>query len=823
MCRPRRNRTVKPRVTSVSITLLVVVWAMASTERCAAADPDYELTAVLEFGAQFLPDRWVPIRIELTNRSARDVDGSVSMPAGGGASSFIVRQSCRVPARSRIHLTVLASFPDPRAAGELRPTAAGSALSRVDWLSASGERLAMTDVFGTAQSDTPSANAAAASRSLLLLITGEAEGDATAMARPPGSGPFAALAPVWVNVADAPRQRAGYDACRFVVLHAVNPDALDIAQRDALLQHVLAGGVVIVPAPDANTTPTASWLEPYWPVDIIGQRPATTIAGFLKLRAATPLTQAIERTGTIVLRDASYVHAAYQRIGLGRVAFTSFPIGALDPADAKANEAWAEVLGVSEMDTSWEASQLADNHAQHLEEMIGAAAAPWSLAAMIVAGYLATALVVLVTFTGPRRPAGFVALFVIALVGTATLGVLSGMRQRGGLTGARLATLDLAPTGGGIYQEELAFLGLDLPSLTLSIRDRATSLRPVITDAGRPPAIQTDPFAAPNAGVRPATIERIWRSTRAVAPDTRLHATGTFGPDGLALSLDNQLGGTLRAPVLVWSATGAVLRMGDVAPGQTAGLQPGGRNAHGDFSNAEMVASESAKLRGAILRSAATPALSYLNELDLSPIIAGWLDDSALPQALSVSEQASMRTEALVRAPLELQRPAVGTHVAIDGAFVQLVPGPTMGLPYDESRRQWVATAAPGRWVVGFSPPKQVGRLRPKRVTLSCDLAAPQQTVRILGDQIVNANVTPNAAGRVLADWSRPIDRQQIAFEPQPQDVDPNGLVWLMLSVESATAPSGAPQWQIRNLEVAYEAEVVGPLGSDAGEYHDGN
>ena len=823
MARLPGDQTAQPGPLRFSATLLIVV-VLCALARPAAGAPEpesnYALTAVLELGAQFLPDRWVPVRLELTNRSTRDVDGFVSMPAGAGASSFIVRQPCRIPARSRVRITVPVMFADPQATRDSGgPARSETALSRVDWLSAGGERLAVTDLHGTVQADAPGANAGFGNRSLLLFITGDANPDDTEMTPPPATGPFAALAPAWLNVANAPRQRAAYDACRFVVLQGVHPDMLDVAQREALLQHMLAGAVVIVPAPNADTMPAGSWLDPYWPVEIVGHREFTSIAPSLKLRSPSPIAQALPRSGEIILRDASYVHAAYQRVGLGRVAFTSFPIGALDPASGEANQMWSTLLGVEEPDASWAASQLAADQARHLEEMIGVPTAPWSLAAIIVLGYLGAAVVVLITFTGPRRPAGFVTLVAIALVGAAALAVLAATRPRGGLTGARLATLDLAPTGGGIQQEVVAFVGADLPALALTTADRGAALHPAVADASRPPDIQTDPFSAPAAGARAATVERLWRATRAVNRDTRLQATAQFGPNGLSLSIDNQLRATLRGPVLLWTPTGAVHRLGDVAEGQSPSVPLGPRNVQGDYGNAEVVASESAKLRGAILRSAATPSLSYATERSGPPVIAGWLDDASLPPVLGVSAEPAMRTAALFRTPLGLRPSDVGTRVAIDGAFVRLVPGAPRGLPYDEARQQWIATAAPGQWVIGFAPPKEIGRLRPKRVTLTCDPAMPQQVVRIRGDQAMNATGRPNLAGRVIAEWSKPIERQQITFEPQPQDVDANGHVWLMLSVDSAAA-AGA-QWLIRSLEVAYdEADVTAPI--DAGVQNHG-
>ncbi|HEV2294449.1 MAG TPA: hypothetical protein VGR35_11380 [Tepidisphaeraceae bacterium] len=808
-----RCKRVAGRLNAALLTMALLVSGLLRPLSVSAAAGELELTAVLQLGATYVPDRWVPVRVELTNRTGRDIEGFVSMPAGDQDGPFIVRQPCRVPARGRVQLSLLGRLAGPDG-GAAKPSAAP--LARVDWYSSTGERLAVTDLHGAAASEVPVGGGGdGALHSEFMLVISDQRGDGHLQAAT--SGPLAAMASAWVDVTQAPRRRAAYDAFRFVVLSGVDPDALDLAQRQALLDHLLVGGVLICPAPDP--TIESSWIGPHWPVQCIARRPATS-AGNVILSPGALLTQALPGRGEPVAGDAHYVHAAFHPVGLGRIAFTSFSLGAIDPEGTPA-PFWAQLLGPGAADVSWQSSRLAADHAQHLDAMVGVATAPWWVAAAVAAAYLGAAGAVHLTFTGARRPVGFAVIVAIALVGSATLAVVSIAGGRdAALGGARLATLDLAPSGGGLYQADLAFVGRDEPSLALLAGDASTTLHPVAADIARPPVVQLDPLAAPEAGARASVVERVWRTTRALPTDTRIHATGQFGPDGLTLAIDNLLGAIVRAPLLVWTPTGIAFPLDDLPPGASATVRPGARNDPGDFSHA-VVTSESAKLRASILRSAATPSATFAiaQPADAPPVLAGWFDELAVPAAVRVSPHPAIRSAILVRVPVQLRPSPVGSRVRIDGGYVRLAPAEaTMGIPYDAQRHQWIPTGTTGQWLVGFMPPAEVGRLRPARVTVTCDASAPQHTISLHGDQFSVAAggdaraQAVNFMGRRIVDWTGPIGRQQITFDPTAHDTDGNGRVWLLLRVQptSADVATVPPQWRLRTLEMSYDnAEIV--------------
>src|SRR5205807_1801130 len=108
--------------------------------------------------------------------------------------------------------------------------------------------------------------------------------------------------------------------------------------------------------------------------------------------------------------------------------------------------------------------------------------------------------------------------------------------------------------------------------------------------------------------------------------------------------------------------------------------------------------------------------------------------------------------------------------------------------PYDIGRRQWAASTQPGQWLVGFSPPPQVGQLKPLRVTLWADVTAPQQTIRFFRGQCQGGTPRPSAlrlrleekspsatAGERVASWTLPIGQQNVSFSPRPEDYDQHG------------------------------------------------
>src|SRR5439155_14305848 len=136
------------------------------------------------------------------------------------------------------------------------------------------------------------------------------------------------------------------------------------------------------------------------------------------------------------------------------------------------------------------------------------------------------------------------------------------------------------------------------------------------------------------------------------------------------------------------------------------------------------------KLRTSILSAAkGRPPLAPRQPDELAPILAGWLDDASLPRLLEPSLALAMRTQALLRVPVVVVASPPGAEVLIDGAFNRIMVGPTPGLPYDPSKREWLASSQPGQWLIGFRPPGSIGPLRPHRAMLRAMVSAPQQTV----------------------------------------------------------------------------------------------
>ena len=138
---------------------------------------------------------------------------------------------------------------------------------------------------------------------------------------------------------------------------------------------------------------TGSWLSKYLPVRCVDQRLASRLTcdtnesfdlhRFVPISEAIPLPEAQK-----ISSDEMGLLAAYRPIGLGRIAFTAFPINALDTKDANASDLWGRLLDLDVPKTIWADSRLGTEHPKLLQEMIGLQAAPWGLAAAIVAGYV---------------------------------------------------------------------------------------------------------------------------------------------------------------------------------------------------------------------------------------------------------------------------------------------------------------------------------------------------------------------------------------------------------------------------------------------------
>jgi hypothetical protein len=166
------------------------------------------------------------------------------------------------------------------------------------------------------------------------------------------------------------------------------------------------------------------------------------------------------------------------------------------------------------------------------------------------------------------------------------------------------------------------------------------------------------------------------------------------------------------------------------------------------------------------------------------------------------------------------RRPAPGVRVTIGGAFASLVKGPGTAPPYDFRKREWASSRLGGQWLLGFTPPPQVGRLKPLRVTVRADVSAPQQTITIRRGQAAGAQPHEYPSGEAVATWRLPIGPAEASFDCREGDYDGTGRVWLLLEVQNST-PAGSSgvvsPWKFHQLQLTYVAETLADAAEAGG------
>ncbi len=175
-----------------------------------------------------------------------------------------------------------------------------------------------------------------------------------------------------------------------------------------------------------------------------------------------------------------------------------------------------------------------------------------------------------------------------------------------------------------------------------------------------------------------------------------------------------------------------------------------------------------------------------------------------------------MRTQMMLRVPVAVSPPAAGTELTLDAALMRVVVG-TPSLPYDVNANRWTATSTGGDWLFALSPPKQLGKLKPLRITIAADVSAPRHELTLQRGQHQETGVAMNQAGPVVAHWKQPVGSRPASFDCEPADYDADGRVWLRLRVEASTqgaTDSVSTPWQIHRFSVTYRAAVLAP-GSD--------
>jgi hypothetical protein len=312
--------------------------------------------------------------------------------------------------------------------------------------------------------------------------------------------------------------------------------------------------------------------------------------------------------------------------------------------------------------------------------------------------------------------------------------------------------------------------------------------------------------------VFPQRIERVWEASGPADLAQALRATASLGESGLALEIDNRMGQTLGSPLIVWH--GRALAMDDVPAGAST-VTAFRANALGDFTSGGVLASDEAKRRGRIVAASLAPAKGVMlrpepgNEV---PMLVGWLADGGTPLLRPGDrEVARGKSLVMVRAPVQIAPQKTGTKVSVPAALVKLDTG---RMPYELDKGESVATPQPGQWLVSFAVPAEVGRLRPTGATLRLRVTLPGHDLIIRKDQCgEEGSPKSHPFATPVAAWDRTVGSEQVHMDLSPRDVDGEGRVWLLFDVHSVGAVSGGNplSWQIKDLELSLDAEVVGP------------
>ena len=810
-------------------TIALILLALPGAPR--ALGQGIMMTGGLEMSQAYKPDEWQPVHFDFRNDTDQSIDGSAVLPLADARAPSLMNLPVSVPARSRVRIIVSGYFQRPAPTAQQKRQGIRPPLSIAELRAADGQLLARTEILGFPIAATAADESSAEPGELLLLVnqrTAESDDahDVDSLIANVARSSGVPLAVASTDVRALPRISSAMHTVKAIVLEGVDPETLDQAQRLAMLEYLRGGGVVVLSQPIDAVGRAGNWLAPLMPVRLVGARMAKQIkvaqeGPELKLRQPLDIVEAIEGDGQVLLRDRDYVHVAIRRVGLGKVVFTSFPINGLDESQPEASMLWEQLLSVKYPQWEPSHSQLGEVRHQVLSSMIGRKVAPWGVAAGVAGGYLLLILAAQAMFFGAARPRAFVVSVGAALVLSGVL-VAMGMARRGDQTlqSARLTILDVTGDGGAWRHETLALIGAEKSDFQLQAANENVMIRPAIADERDRPTIRQQPFTIEQAGVHSERIERVWEASAPADPLLKLRASGRFGADGLSLEVQNDLSEALTGPLIIWNHR--TFACTDLPAGRSTSVALH-LNPRGDFTNTSMLTSEQSKRRGQIVKAAITPANESQTPAEELPVLIGWINEKSsdalirTPQGESIDEKSMV----MVRTPLQIESLQVGAKISVPAALVKLDSGK---LPYDRATGESVPSQEQGQWMVGFSPPTELGQVRPTRVTFEARLAFPGHTLLVRSGQCADGKPKSNDAGALVAEWGREVGNKQVSFDCTPADFDREGRVWLLLDIRQAGATSGSTvPWQIKDLGMKFEAEVVAPpkpLVLDAQDNH---
>lgn len=813
--------------TRIAIVMMFLCLLGGLTGTARAQQPSYSIV-LMDFSKIYPPDQWVFARARLNNNTDKPMDGYALLSiTRGGEVRF--RTPAYVPAHSIVYVNMplqLPGQPASRNGENLQNRASGWQLSaNIEWHAASGQRLVIDELLAMPIERPVEASDQIPSTVLLQLSAHlPANSDAYDIstvrdALYHGDNPIPTIHQL-TDPSQLSPLRTGLMACSAIVLQNTSPDSLNQGQRTVLLDYVNAGGLLIIASPTPEENYPASWLGPYLPVQLIGQREQSILSVTgqepLILREPVPTAEAVAGNGTVVLADSHYVHIAWRSVGMGRVMFVSFPIGSLDAKDPRVQARWHQLIPVHNPSgpVAWSTTSLPTQRDSILSQMVGVTTPSWSLAAGLVGGYFVVVILLHILMRGANQPRAFALSVGLALLLSIGLLVATGLRKGDDQPmAASLITADVSPSGGGLIQEQTVFVGTNTTTSLETTGDQVTlSLASQL--GGKAADLRVNPAGVPETEIYGDHYERVWQATGLLPQNQSIKVTGRFVDKGLEVHVDNQMDQPILSPVLTMNNRNFSLP--DLARGPSEVVLNDAILGHGAsaFVNSNMLTSSIAKLRGQVLYAMQPVTQVGQRIVQMPPRVVGFLPENSAPQLIRATlDNVITRSQAAVRTTLQLEPSEIGKPVHVSGDMMIIHPG--TGLPLNPATAGTEDIQSEGTWLIRFAAPAGAGKLRPSHATIDLTPQVPNHKMTLTRQQVSGGKPAINPNGAVLGQWAQTSGaKPTISFDVTPEDVDDNGDIWLCLDVTQVGEPAMGElpiPWRLISLKLGMDADVVGP------------
>lgn len=322
----------------------------------------------------------------------------------------------------------------------------------------------------------------------------------------------------------------------------------------------------------------------------------------------------------------------------------------------------------------------------------------------------------------------------------------------------------------------------------------AGSINPERNGSGRlMRLIWDDPEAARMVGLdmRGGAVQSL-TSRRDVAVASSPKAVIGFGPDGISGRLE-PAGFVTRGQPILATPTGHVMLTTDSENRLNARLDDA--PAHGEFATGSLLTQSQITRQQVcrdLLESPAFPAV---------PSVLVWTDP--LPGGPEYSAAAQPRGAALAVIPVEFDRPAPGSPVAVPAPLMRMsswrrpVGKRPVSTIFSEDKREWITGVhQPMLVIIRFQPPAALIPMSIDSAVLSLDLRAPGRDFDIVtprGDKLQILESGSNPGGRLAINLTG--DRAPAMLS--------DGSILIGLDVKPAGDPSKDQGWSVRSMDLS--------------------